>query len=81
MKKIYESIDFTMVGYYQSILEAEGIATEIRNYYTSSLTGVVATGKCNPELWIVDDSDYDKAADILRPHLNQKTADDINASS
>lgn len=70
MRKIYENIDFTMVGYFQSILEAEGISTEIRNYSTSSLAGVIATGDCYPELWVVDDETYDAAVEILKPHKN-----------
>lgn len=71
MKKIYESIDFTKVGYYQSILESEGIPTELRNEGTSALAGLIAMGQCYPELWVVEDEDYDRALELLRPHMSQ----------
>lgn len=70
MKKIYENIDFTRVGYLQSILESAGIATLLKNAGTSSLSGLTAVGQCYPELWIVDDSDYDEAVAVLQPHMD-----------
>ena len=70
MKKIYENIDFTRVGYLQSILESAGIATLLKNAATSSLSGLIAAGQCYPELWIMNDSEYDDAIAMLQPHMN-----------
>jgi len=75
MKKIYEHIDFTMVGLYQSLLESEGITTDIRNYGTSSLSGLIAVGQCYPELWVVNDEDFDKAYELLRRYKNSQASD------
>jgi|AOAMet2_C49A8_35_1029299.scaffolds.fasta_scaffold05608_2 hypothetical protein len=70
MKKIYENIDYTRVGYLQSILESAGISTLLQNAGTSSLSGLIAVGQCYPELWIVDDSELEEAMSILQPHMN-----------
>ena len=65
MKKVYENIDFTMVGYYQSLLEGEGINTDVRNSSSSALTGLIGGGQCYPELWVVNDHDFDQACHII----------------
>ena len=76
MKKIYENIDFTRVGYLQSILESEGISTHLKNAGTSALSGLVAAGHCYPELWVLDDAQYDKAIGILKPHMDFRVSGD-----
>jgi len=81
MKKVYEHIDFTMVGLYQSLLESEGITTDIRNYGASSLSGLVAIGQCYPELWVVEDEDYDKAVELLNRQKTSQASDYTDESA
>jgi hypothetical protein len=68
MRKIFESIDFTRVGHYQSILESEGIQTLVKNLAASSIMGDVPFTEVFPELWVVNDADYDVALQLLGEH-------------
>ena len=68
MRKIFESIEFARVGHYQSILESRGIRTFLNNAASSSLTGEVPFSEVVPELWIVNDAEYDNALRLLREH-------------
>lgn len=68
MKKIHENLDFTEVGYFESILKEAGIKTLVKNVGSSGLAGEVPFGHVCPELWIVDDDAYEKALQILKPY-------------
>ena len=68
MKKIYENLDFTRVGYFESILNEAGIETLVKNTGASGLMGEVPIGQAYPELWIVNDAAYDEALKILEPY-------------
>jgi len=72
MRKIYENLDFTHVGYYQSILEEAGIPTHIKNLGASSVMGEVPFTEVYPELWVVRDEDYERALDLLKPYDTAK---------
>lgn len=65
MKKIYENIDFTQVGLFQTILESEGISTMIKNYDTFATAGLLLAPGCSPELWILDDEMFEHAQQLL----------------
>lgn len=49
----------------KSMLDDESIACMIRNESLSVAKGDIPASECVPELWIVDDKDYDKAQLIL----------------
>lgn len=68
MKQVFTTHRFETVGLYQSILEGEGIRTMIRNEHTSVLDGSFPGDIIWPELWVLEDSDYDRAIEILKPH-------------
>ena len=68
MRKIYEYIDHSRVGHYQSILESAGIRTHIKNVGATMGMGEIPFIQLFPELWVVDDSDYDRSLEILRPY-------------
>lgn len=78
MRKIYENLEFTRVGHYQSVLEAAGIKTWVNNLGASFLAGEIPQWEVCPELWVVNDADYDTALEILRPlhHPDLPTAPD-----
>jgi len=61
MRAVFQSTDFTEAGYYQSILEAEGIVTFVQNTSTSSLGAPFYASLC-----IRDDDDFDEAMRILK---------------
>ena len=68
MRKLFDSIDFAKVGHYQSILESHGIETHLKNLTLSSIMGDVPFAEVFPELWVVNDADYDEALRLLQEH-------------
>jgi hypothetical protein len=76
MRKIYENAEFTRVGHYQSILESEGIGTHLKNLMTSGLAGDIPFDQVFPELWVVDDADYERALEILQQYRSENSRPD-----
>ena len=76
MRKILEHIEFARVGHYQSILEGEGITAKIRNLGTSSGSGEIPFTEVYPELWVVEDAEYDRALKILEPYHDKETPEE-----
>lgn len=68
MKKIYEHIEYARVGHYQAILESQGIATLIKNLGAQAGAGEIPFTEVFPELWVVDDSEYDHALKLLEEY-------------
>ncbi len=68
LRKIYEHIEFARVGYFQSILEAQGIPTHIKNLGASAASGEVPFMQVYPELWVVNDWEYERALQVLKPY-------------
>ena len=48
-----------------SLLDREGIACTLRNEYAAGAVGELAPLDAWPELWIQNDSDYDRANQVL----------------
>ena len=70
MKELFRERDFTRVGYFQSILESEGIPTLIRNeHLTASGLADLPIPEFYPALCVVDDADYDEAVRLIRENL------------
>ncbi len=74
MKDLFREFDFTKVGYYQSVLESEGIKTFIKNRDVSGLAGEAAIV---PDLWptlcVVNDEDYDRAMKVIRDTVSDNS--------
>ncbi|MBK1827140.1 DUF2007 domain-containing protein [Haloferula rosea] len=58
-----------MVGHFQSILESEGIRTEVRNEGGSSLAGEVPFTQVFPELWVIEPEDTERAKQLIETYL------------
>ena len=74
MRLIFDNIDFTIVGHMQTILEAEGIPTELRNAGSAGLAGEVPYTQVYPELWILNNGDESKARAIIRDYREKDAA-------
>ncbi len=68
MKKIYEHLEYARVGHYEAILESEGIPTLVKNLGASVGTGEIPFTEVFPELWVVNDEDYDRALALLEAY-------------
>ncbi len=66
MRELFRERDFTRVGYYQSILEANEIPTHVRNEHVATMVLEVPIPDLYPALCVVNDEDYDRAMTILR---------------
>lgn len=75
MKKVYEHIDFARVGHFQSILESDGIKTMIKNLGASVGIGEIPFTEVFPELWVVNDEDYERAMAALESYTPPETED------
>lgn len=78
MKELFRERDFTRVGYYESVLESEGIATIVRNkHLTMSGLTEIPIPEFFPALCVMDDRDYPRAMEIIRLRIaeNAKGAD------
>jgi hypothetical protein len=69
MKKLMTVNNLIECDMFKGILEAEGIPCFIKNEYTSLSAGAGWTGPLGfaaPELWVIDDDQFDKAEELLR---------------
>ena len=66
MKELFRESDYTRVGYYQTILEGEGIQTFVRNQHTSNLMTSIPIPEFYPALCVVNEEDYERALEVLR---------------
>ncbi|MGB6221661.1 putative signal transducing protein [Haloferula sp.] len=61
MKKVYENLEYAMVGHMKSLLESKGIRCEIRNEGGVSVAGEVPFTQVYPELWVLSNADVPAA--------------------
>jgi membrane protease subunit (stomatin/prohibitin family) len=72
MTKVYDNLDFPMVGHFRSILESMGIRCEIRNEAGMSMAGEVPFTSVFPELWVIDDEQVPLARQVIDDYLAQQ---------
>lgn len=66
MKELFRERHYTIVGYYQSVLEAEGIRTFVRNQDLVTMTTGFPIPDMFPALCVLNEGDYSRASEILR---------------
>ena len=71
MKELFRERDYTRVGYFQTVLEAEGIPTFVRNENTVTFMTEIPIPEFYPALCVVNDEDYDAAIELLRKHVKE----------
>jgi hypothetical protein len=64
--KVFESFDFSRVGQMQSLLEAHGIRTFLRNQFGSSVMGEVPFVEVVPQLFVLEERDVRRALELLQ---------------
>jgi hypothetical protein len=65
MKKVTSADSAVMINHYKNILEAEGIACQIRNEHLNQIYGEMPFTEVWPELWVLRDIDYDRAKQLI----------------
>ena len=54
-----------MAGHIHSLLESNGIESHLRNMNLSGGIGELPINECWPEVWVIDDVDYDNAKELI----------------
>ena len=65
MKKLTTAPLLITVTHFKNLLESEGIACRIRNEHLGSIAGEMPLGEIWPELWIVNELDFDRAKQLI----------------
>lgn len=79
MIEIFTHHDFTRVGYYESVLKEAGIRCFIQNANSHNLLTGIPSPLFYPKLCIIDDDDFDRALELLKPLNNQNSVVPIDA--
>ena len=65
MKKLTSADSLITINHFKNLLEAEGIPCQIRNEHLGSIMGEMPFVETWPELWIVNDLDFDRATQLI----------------
>ena len=65
MQLVYTNENRLIVGNVKNILEAEGIEIVLKNEFASGAMGEVSPFDTWVELWVRNDSDYERAVSII----------------
>jgi hypothetical protein len=72
MKKIYTHENRMMVWSVKNALEREGFQCEVRNEYAGGGVGDLSPFETWPEVWLVDDWQYEKAQQLIQEQFAPK---------
>ena len=65
MKKLVSSSSIIEIAHYRNLLSSEGIETVVRNEHLGSIIGEIPFLEVWPELWVVNDLEYDRAKQLI----------------
>lgn len=74
MRPVYRSTNALFVGHIGNVLEQHGIPCLLRNAFLIGGTGELPPHECLPEVWVVDDSDYQRALEVIESVLEAPPA-------
>ena len=66
MIKVFEDFDITLVGYYQSVLEANDIQTFMKNQFGTGGLGELPFVEVVPQIWVLNEADVPRAIALLK---------------
>ena len=69
MKRVYSAKDPLMISHLKNVLAAAGIRCVARNVDLISAAGELPPVDCWPELWVIDDEKFGRAAAVLKKAL------------
>jgi len=75
MTELFRHHDFTCIGYFESVLESEGIDTFVRNkHLTMAGVSEIPIPEFYPALCVVNDEDTERALKLLRQRAKDNEA-------
>lgn len=76
MKKLTSSESLITINHFKNVLESEGIASRIKNEHLGSIVGEMPFIEVWPELWVINDLDYDRAAQLINTAILDESPQD-----
>lgn len=73
MKKLTTSTNLVMINHYKNVLESEGIGCRIKNEHLGSIVGEIPFLEVWPELWVINDLDYDRAKQLIDEKITDES--------
>ena len=71
MKKLTQAPNIALATLWADMLTQGGIDASVQRYFASSIAGDIPPDQAQPEIWVIDDDQLDKArsllADMQRP--------------
>ena len=74
MIKVFEDFDYMRVGQMQSLLEANGIGTFLKNQFGFGGTGELPFVETVPQLFVLSETDVARAQELIAEHDPQSEA-------
>ena len=65
MRKVYTSYNSAIIGHARQVLENHAIACVVRNDFLLGGAGELPVNETWPELWVIDDRDFDRARALV----------------
>jgi hypothetical protein len=76
MKKLTSSESLVTINHFKNVLESEGIPCQIRNEFLGGIAGEMPLQEIWPELWIINDIDYDRAKQLIDAAIGDESPHD-----
>lgn len=76
MKRVYVSSSLADAGHARNLLEQEGIRCMIKNETLVGGLGEIPFLDCQPEVWVLDDANEERARRVLHAALHAGTPPD-----
>ena len=65
MRKVYTSDNSAIIGHLRQVLEGHAVRCVVRNDFLLGGAGELPVNETWPEIWIVDDEDFDRARALV----------------
>ena len=65
MRKVYTSHNSAIIGHVRQVLENHAIRSIVRNDFLLGGAGELPVNETWPEIWVVDDRDFDRARALV----------------
>jgi len=73
MKRVYCNENHFIVNNLKNLIEAQGINVFIKNEFSQGAVGEISAFDAWPEIWVFDDSDFERAETIAQAALQQRS--------
>ena len=72
MKLVYTNENSFLVNNVRNLIETQDIEVFVKNEYAQGAVGEISAFDSWPELWVVNDSDFDRAMEVVESSQQSK---------